>query len=63
MNIEELEKQLYVPRESFIANYVYVGNGENINIESVDKEEWTKLSKEYVDGIKEAQNEVLDMFK
>lgn len=63
MTIDELEEQLEVPRESFIVNYAYVGNGENIEIESVDKEEWDKRSKEYVDGIKEAYDEVINIFK
>lgn len=63
MTVEELNEQLKSPRESFIVNYAYVGNGENIEIESVDKEEWEKISKEYVDGIKEAYDEVINMFK
>ena len=63
MTVEELNEQLKSPRESFIVNYAYVGNGENIEIESVDREEWEKISKEYVDGIKEAYDEVINMFK
>lgn len=63
MTLSELKEQLNVPKEGYIIDYYYSSGDMRENIENVTRDEWLKVSKDYISGVEEAYNEVVNMFK
>ena len=63
MTLSELKAQLDVQKEGYIINYSNLTGDANKETENVDRDEWLKVSKDYISGVEEAYNEVVNMFK
>lgn len=63
MTLSELKEQLNVPKEGYVIDYYYSSGDMRENIENVTRDEWLKVSKDYISGVEEAYNEVVNMFK
>lgn len=63
MTISELKAQLDVKKEGYIIDYYRLSGGMSGNVENVTRDEWLKVSKDYISGVEEAYNEVVNMFK
>ena len=63
MTLSELKAQLDVQKEGYIINYSNLTGDANKETENVTREEWLKVSKDYINGVEEAYNEVINMFK
>lgn len=63
MTLSELKAQLDVQKEGYIIDYYNLTGDANKETENVTREEWLKVSKDYINGVEEAYNEVVNMFK
>ena len=63
MTLSELKAQLDVQKEGYIINYSNLTGDANKETENVTRDEWLKVSKDYISGVEEAYNEVVNMFK
>ena len=63
MTLSELKAQLDVQKEGYIINYSNLTGDANKETENVTRDEWLKVSKDYISGVEEAYNEVVSMFK
>lgn len=63
MTLSELKAQLDVQKEGYIIDYYNLTGDANKETENVSREEWLKVSKDYINGVEEAYNEVVNMFK
>lgn len=63
MTLSELKSQLDVPKEGYIIDYYRLTGDINKETENVTRDEWLKVSKDYISGVEEAYNEVVNMFK
>lgn len=63
MTLSELKAQLDVQKEGYIVDYFCLTGDLDAEVENVTREEWLKVSKDYITGVEEAYNEVINMFK
>ena len=63
MTLSELKAQLDVQKEGYIVDYYHLTGDLNKETENVTRDEWLKVSQDYINGVEEAYNEVVSMFK
>lgn len=63
MTLSELKSQLDIQKEGYIVDYFCLTGDLDAEVENVTRDEWLKVSKDYISGVGEAYNEVVNMFK
>lgn len=63
MTLSELKSQLDIQKEGYIVDYFCLTGDLDAEVENVTRDEWLKVSKDYISGVEEAYNEVVNMFK
>lgn len=63
MTLSELKDQLNTTKEGYIIDYFDLTGDLDAEVENVTRDEWLKVSQDYINGVEEAYNEVINMFK
>lgn len=63
MTLSELKSQLDIQKEGYIVDYFCLTGDLDAEVENVTRDEWLKVSKDYISGVEDAYNEVVNMFK